>query len=371
MSEGAATVDGVTHPLPRPFFVIATQNPLEHHGTHPLPESQLDRFLMRLHRSATRTQDRRGGGAARGPGRALRHCRILEPVLDTEIVLAMQPLEQTSSSTTPARTICCDIGHETREHERWSSTASPRGARSRCAAPPRPARWWTAATTASPRTCEELAVDVLAHRVLVDSRGGRPAAPRRPSGSSARSSSRCPSRSEPGRVSAGAERVLRWLRPPRTLRPTRAGWAFFAITFGVGFAALNTGNNLLYLVLSLMLAFLVLSGRALRSRRCAASPCAGSCRASSSPRRPTAPWGSRCQRTSSAFAAFADRDRGGSRHRAATPAARRRPRLRTAGGPGRDRAAGLPLRAQPTRRDPLRPASASRRAFPSASSSKP
>jgi uncharacterized protein (DUF58 family) len=60
------------------------------------------------------------------------------------------------------------------------------------------------------------------------------------------------------------DRALRWLRarlrPPRTLRPTRAGWMFFLITFGVGFAALNTGNNLLYLVLSLMLAFLVLSG---------------------------------------------------------------------------------------------------------------
>ncbi len=56
------------------------------------------------------------------------------------------------------------------------------------------------------------------------------------------------------------ERLARWLRPPRRLRPTRAGWVFFAITFGVGFAALNTGNNLLYLVLSLMLSFLVLSG---------------------------------------------------------------------------------------------------------------
>ena len=55
-------------------------------------------------------------------------------------------------------------------------------------------------------------------------------------------------------------RLRRWWRPPRTLRPTRAGWTFFALTFGVGFAALNTGNNLLYLVLSLMLAFLVLSG---------------------------------------------------------------------------------------------------------------
>jgi uncharacterized protein (DUF58 family) len=56
------------------------------------------------------------------------------------------------------------------------------------------------------------------------------------------------------------DRARRWLRPPRTLRPTRAGWWFFVLTFGVGFAALNTGNNLLYLVLSLMLAFLVLSG---------------------------------------------------------------------------------------------------------------
>jgi uncharacterized protein (DUF58 family) len=56
------------------------------------------------------------------------------------------------------------------------------------------------------------------------------------------------------------QRLAGWLRPPRTLRPTRAGWSFFLITFGVGFAALNTGNNLLYLVLSLMLSFLVLSG---------------------------------------------------------------------------------------------------------------
>jgi MoxR-like ATPase len=48
MSESSISVDGVKHPLPEPFFVIATQNPLEHHGTHPLPESQLDRFLIRL-----------------------------------------------------------------------------------------------------------------------------------------------------------------------------------------------------------------------------------------------------------------------------------------------------------------------------------
>ena len=48
MAEEQVTVDGTTYPLARPFMVIATQNPLEHQGTFPLPESQLDRFLMRL-----------------------------------------------------------------------------------------------------------------------------------------------------------------------------------------------------------------------------------------------------------------------------------------------------------------------------------
>src|ERR1051325_9063572 len=48
MNEGQVTIDGRSHSLPRPFMVIATQNPVEHHGTYPLPESQLDRFLMRL-----------------------------------------------------------------------------------------------------------------------------------------------------------------------------------------------------------------------------------------------------------------------------------------------------------------------------------
>src|SRR5438445_5309855 len=48
MAERHVTVEGVTHPLPQPFMVLATQNPIEHHGTYPLPESQLDRFMLRL-----------------------------------------------------------------------------------------------------------------------------------------------------------------------------------------------------------------------------------------------------------------------------------------------------------------------------------
>ncbi len=68
MEEHQVTVDGVSHPLPEPFFVIATQNPTEQVGTYPLPESQLDRFLMRIslgypapsaERSVLRGRDRR------------------------------------------------------------------------------------------------------------------------------------------------------------------------------------------------------------------------------------------------------------------------------------------------------------------------
>src|SRR5207245_2479727 len=48
MAERQVTVEGITHALPSPFIVLATQNPIEHHGTYPLPESQLDRFMLRL-----------------------------------------------------------------------------------------------------------------------------------------------------------------------------------------------------------------------------------------------------------------------------------------------------------------------------------
>ena len=57
MSDGLITVEDETYPLPRPFVVIATQNPAEHHGTYPLPESQLDRFLMRIRMGYPSLQD--------------------------------------------------------------------------------------------------------------------------------------------------------------------------------------------------------------------------------------------------------------------------------------------------------------------------
>src|SRR5246500_3844503 len=87
MNDGQVTVDVHSYPLPQPFLVIATQNPVEHHGTYPLPESQLDRFLMRVHMgypdlSAEREILRAEAGAAQ--------LENVEPVLTGADVLEMQ-----------------------------------------------------------------------------------------------------------------------------------------------------------------------------------------------------------------------------------------------------------------------------------------
>jgi MoxR-like ATPase len=76
MAEGQVSIDGISHPLPQPFIVIATQNPEEHHGTYPLPESQRDRFLLRLSMgyadAATEAALLRDGGVE-PPGAAASH----------------------------------------------------------------------------------------------------------------------------------------------------------------------------------------------------------------------------------------------------------------------------------------------------------
>src|SRR5437879_7212955 len=87
MNEGQVTVDVHSYPLPQPFLVIATQNPVEHHGTYPLPESQLDRFLMRVRmgypgEDAEREILRSAAGAVQ--------LEKMQPVLSAADVLEMQ-----------------------------------------------------------------------------------------------------------------------------------------------------------------------------------------------------------------------------------------------------------------------------------------
>jgi MoxR-like ATPase len=87
MEERQATIDNVTHPIAAPFMVIATQNPIEYEGTYPLPEAQLDRFMMRLSLGYPSPEAERAMLEAQTSGDPLTK---LSPVLDTAEVLALQ-----------------------------------------------------------------------------------------------------------------------------------------------------------------------------------------------------------------------------------------------------------------------------------------
>lgn len=87
MADGRVTVDGVTRALPKPFLVIATQNPLEHHGTYPLPESQLDRFAVRITLGYPSPDEERRLLVARGTAEPV---DALEQVATAEEVLSLQ-----------------------------------------------------------------------------------------------------------------------------------------------------------------------------------------------------------------------------------------------------------------------------------------
>ncbi len=171
MSEGAATVEGVTHPLPRPFFVIATQNPLEHHGTHPLPESQLDRFLMRR---GIGYPDPADEAAVLREDPAASQLPALEPVLSTATVLGIQRAAEQVKFDDALADYLLRIVQETRDHEALAFGVSPRGAIAlRRGAQAR--ALVDGRDYCIPEDVRDLAVDVLGHRVLVDPRAARSA----------------------------------------------------------------------------------------------------------------------------------------------------------------------------------------------------
>ena len=171
MGEGAATVEGVTHALPRPFFVIATQNPLEYHGTHPLPESQLDRFLMRRGIGYPDAEDE---VALLREDPAATQLPALQPVVSTPTVLAMQRASEATKFDDALADYLLRIVQETREHEILAVGVSPRGAIAlRRAAQAR--ALVDGRDYCIPEDVRELAADVLAHRVLVDPRAPRSA----------------------------------------------------------------------------------------------------------------------------------------------------------------------------------------------------
>jgi MoxR-like ATPase len=159
-------VDRESHPLPQPFLVIATQNPVEHHGTYPLPESQLDRFLIRAHMSypeglSERQIVRSEAGAAR--------LDDVRPVLSGADILFIQD-EVTRVRVDDALVeYALKIVALTRESTYLSLGVSPRGSMALYRAAQALALL-EGRTFTTPEDFKSLAVHVFAHRVVISGR---------------------------------------------------------------------------------------------------------------------------------------------------------------------------------------------------------
>ena len=165
MNESQVTIDGRPHSLPRPFMVIATQNPVEHHGTYPLPESQLDRFFMRLRigypdTASEREIVRQSGGALPEAGPS---------GLVAEDILRLQDAAQGVLVEDAVVDYILAIVEQTRHHESLALGVSPRGAQALYRAAQALALL-EGRDYSTPDDAKRLAVPVFAHRVVINTR---------------------------------------------------------------------------------------------------------------------------------------------------------------------------------------------------------
>ena len=162
MSDRQVTVDGRTHPLPEPFLVLATQNPHEFEGTYPLPESQLDRFLMRIRIGYLTRDEERRVLKSRGGSDPL---ETLEPAVGAEEVLAAQAAVREVRVDDALYDYVLAIVGETRTSRELEIGASPRAALhlSRAA---RALAFLEGREYVIPDDVKRLAVSVLAHRLV-------------------------------------------------------------------------------------------------------------------------------------------------------------------------------------------------------------
>ena len=168
MQESQLTIDGTTYPLPEPFIVLATQNPVEHTGTYPLPEAQLDRFFMLMSLGyPTRAEEidilRRNMSS--------RPIETLEPVASGEDILALREERKKVLCADAVLEYIVQIAEATRRDERISLGVSPRGCLALTEAAMASALFAGRSYTL-PDDVQKLAVPVLAHRIVLDRRSG-------------------------------------------------------------------------------------------------------------------------------------------------------------------------------------------------------
>lgn len=125
MEEGQVTIEGKTRALPKPFFVIATQNPLSQSGTFNLPESQLDRFLMRISIGYPDAQSERQLFEGVNPRQALEH---LKPAISQDTLIAMQASVRAVTASSALLDYLQRLVAATRQESNFSYGLSPRGA---------------------------------------------------------------------------------------------------------------------------------------------------------------------------------------------------------------------------------------------------
>lgn len=164
MGEGQVTVDGVTYPLTKPFMVLATQNPIEFEGTFPLPEAQMDRFLLRLHIGYP---DVANEDAMLQMQQLAHPIDTLSQVVDGKRVSELQRQIRQIHVVESVRRYILDLIHATRDHPALALGASPRGSL---------ALFRTAQTQAAlhgrdyviPDDVKQMAMACLAHRMLLN-----------------------------------------------------------------------------------------------------------------------------------------------------------------------------------------------------------
>lgn len=161
MEEGQVTVDGHSYKLPRPFFVIATQNPVTQYGTFPLPESQLDRFLMRITLGYPAAEVERrllAGGDTRGELERLPRCLTPSGLMEVQ-----QQCAAVHASASVIDYVQRLVQH-TRDSELFSYGVSPRGALAllRCA---RTWAWLNGRAYLVPEDVQQVLEPVIGHRI--------------------------------------------------------------------------------------------------------------------------------------------------------------------------------------------------------------
>ncbi|MDA2966246.1 MAG: AAA family ATPase [Actinomycetota bacterium] len=163
MEERQISVDGVTRPLPHPFLVIATQNPIEHDGTYKLPESQLDRFLIRMEIGYP---NRQAELDILEPSTGAEATHQLSPVVSARDIREMISVASQVSMVEPLKNYVIDIAHASRKHPQVSLGLSPR-AMVQLARAVRALAASRGRDYSTPDDVKELAVPVLAHRLVL------------------------------------------------------------------------------------------------------------------------------------------------------------------------------------------------------------